>query len=67
MLAFLGIRHTAYVTAASYEAVNDTTGEVEAATDYDTIQAVWQDGMWLVDRSWMISESDYQNGVFGNQ
>ena len=53
--------------AASYEAVNDTTGEVEAATDYYTIQAVWQDGMWLVDRSWMISESDYQNGVFGNQ
>ena len=53
--------------AASYEAVNDTTGEVETATDYYTIQAVWQDGMWLVDRSWMISESDYQNGVFGNQ
>lgn len=53
--------------AANYEAVNDTTGEVETATDYYTIQAVWQDGMWLVDRSWMISESDYQNGVFGNQ
>ena len=53
--------------AASYEAVNDTTGEVETATDYYTIQAVWQDGMWLVDRSWMIPESDYQNGVFGNQ
>ena len=53
--------------AASYEAVNDTTGEVETATDYYTIQAVWQDGIWLVDRSWMISESDYQNGVFGNQ
>ena len=53
--------------AASYEAVNDTTGEAETAADYYTIQAVWQDGMWLVDRSWMISESDYQNGVFGNQ
>ena len=53
--------------AASYEAVNDTTGEAETATDYYTIQAVWQDGMWLVDRSWMIPESDYQNGVFGNQ
>ena len=53
--------------AASYEAVNDTTNAVETATDYYTIQAVWQNGMWLVDRSWMIAESDYQNGVFGNK
>ena len=53
--------------AASYEAVNDTTNAVETATDYYTIQAVWQNGMWLVDRSWMIAENDYQNGVFGNK
>ena len=41
--------------------------KVETATDYYTIQAVWQNGMWLVDRSWMIVEGDYQNGVFGNK
>ena len=53
--------------AASYQAVNDTTNEVETATDYYTIQAVWQDGIWLVDRSWLISEEDYQSGTFGEQ
>lgn len=52
--------------AASYTAANDTNGETETATDYYTLQAVWQNGMWLIDRSWPISESDYQNGVFGN-
>lgn len=51
------------VNAASYVAVNNTTQETETATDYYTMQAVWQNGMWLVDRSWLISADDYQNGV----
>lgn len=32
-------------TSASYESVNDTTNAVETATNYYTIQTVWQNGM----------------------
>ena len=40
-----------------------TTGETESGTDYMTIQAIWRDGIWQIDRSMPCSEEDYQNGT----
>ena len=42
---------------------NRETGADEAGTDYLTIQLLWRDGMWQVDRCMPCSEQDYNSGV----
>ena len=42
---------------------NRETGAEESGTEYLTIQLVWRDGMWQVDRCMPCSEEDYNNGV----
>ena len=42
---------------------NRKTGADEAGTEYLTIQLLWRDGMWQVDRCMPCSEQDYNSGV----
>ena len=42
---------------------NRKTGAEESGTDYLTIQLLWQDGMWQVDRCMPCSEEDYNTGT----
>lgn len=56
--------HKVTVNAAgNWTGVNRTTGKTESGTDYMTIQAIWQDGLWQVDRCLPCSEEDYENGT----
>lgn len=47
----------------SWYGVNRNTGADESGADYLTIQLIWKDGMWQVDRWQPCTEQDYQNGV----
>lgn len=49
--------------AGNWTGVNRTTGETESGTDYMTIQAIWRDGLWQVDRCVPCSQQDYENGT----
>lgn len=56
--------HTVTLNAAGqWTGVNRTTGEAESGTDYMTIQAIWRDGIWQIDRWMPCSEEDYHNGT----
>lgn len=56
--------HTVTLNVAGHwTGVNRTTGQTESGTDYMTIQAIWRDGIWQIDRSMPCSEEDYQNGT----
>lgn len=43
--------------------VNRTSGQTETGTDYMTIQAIWQDGIWQIDRCLPCTEADFNNGT----
>ncbi|WP_346670240.1 zinc ribbon domain-containing protein [uncultured Subdoligranulum sp.] len=49
--------------AGQWTGVNRNTGETESGTDYMTIQAIWRDGIWQVDRCVPCSQEDYEAGV----
>lgn len=49
--------------AGNWTGVNRTTDQTESGTDYMTIQAIWRDGLWQIDRCMPCSEEDYQNGT----
>ena len=47
----------------SWTGTNRDTGADEHGSEYMTIQIIWRDGMWLVDRWANCTGQDYQNGV----
>lgn len=49
--------------AGHWVGVNRNTGETESGTDYMTIQAIWRDGLWQVDRCLPCTEEEYNNGT----
>lgn len=49
--------------AGQWHGVNRETGAEETGTDYLTVQLLWRDGMWQVDRCMPCSEEDYNTGV----
>ena len=49
--------------AGQWYGVNRNTGADEAGTDYLTIQLLWRDGMWQVDRCVPCTEEEYHNGT----
>lgn len=49
--------------AGQWTGVNRNTGETESGTDYMTIQALWQDGIWKIDRCIPCTEEDYNSGT----
>lgn len=49
--------------AGQWTGVNRNTGETESGTDYMTIQAIWQDGIWKIDRCIPCTEEEYNNGT----
>lgn len=49
--------------AGQWVGTNRKTGAEETGTDYMTMQAIWQNGMWLVDRVMPCTEEEYNNGT----
>ena len=49
--------------AGQWVGTNRKTGAEETGTDYMTMQAIWRDGMWLVDRVIPCTEEEYNNGT----
>ena len=49
--------------AGQWVGTNRKTGAEETGTDYMTMQAIWKDGMWLVDRVIPCTEEEYNNGT----
>lgn len=56
--------HTVTLNAAGqWTGVNRKTGETESGTDYMTIEAIWRDGLWQIDRCIPCTEEEYYNGT----
>lgn len=49
--------------AGQWQGVNRNTGAAESGTDYMTVQAIWRDGIWQVDRCIPCTETEYNNGT----
>lgn len=49
--------------AGHWVGTNRESGAAESGTDYMTIQAVWRDGIWQVDRCVPCTEEDYKSGT----
>lgn len=49
--------------AGHWAGTNRESGAAESGTDYMTIQAIWRDGIWQVDRCVPCSEEDYNSGT----
>lgn len=46
----------------SWYGVNRSTGAEETGSDYMTVQIIWRDGMWWVDRTAPCTAGNYENG-----
>ena len=49
--------------AGHWQGTNRNTGADESGTDYMTIQAIWRDGVWQVDRCIPCTETEYNDGT----
>lgn len=49
--------------AGHWAGTNRESGAAESGTDYMTIQAIWRDGIWQVDRCVPCTEEDYNSGT----
>lgn len=49
--------------AGQWVGTNRNSGAEERGTDYMTIQAIWRDGLWQVDRCLPCTEEEYNNGT----
>lgn len=49
--------------AGHWVGTNRNTGEEETGTDYMTIQAIWRDGIWQVDRCIPCTQQEYESGT----
>ena len=49
--------------AGHWTGTNRDSGAAESGTDYMTIQAIWRDGIWQVDRCLPCTEQEYNNGT----
>lgn len=49
--------------AGQWTGTNRTSGQTESGTDYMTIQAIWRDGIWQVDRCVPCTQEEYENGT----
>lgn len=58
-----GDHKVTFNAAGHWVGVNRNTGATESGTDYMTIQAIWRDGLWQVDRCLPCTEEEYNNGT----
>lgn len=58
-----GDHKVTFNAAGQWQGTNRETGAAESGTDYMTIQAIWRDGIWQVDRCIPCTETDYNNGT----
>lgn len=58
-----GDHKVTFNAAGHWAGVNRNTGAAESGTDYMTIQAIWRDGLWQVDRCLPCTEEEYNNGT----
>lgn len=58
-----GDRKVTLNAAGQWTGTNRTSGQTESGTDYMTIQAIWRDGIWQIDRCVPCTQQDYENGT----
>lgn len=58
-----GEKKVTFNAAGHWTGTNRNTDAAESGTDYMTIQAVWKDGIWQVDRCLPCTEQEYNDGT----